>query len=175
MEEDLFDAKTRAKILGENLERIRKARGYSRKQLADAVGITENSFGTYERGTKLAPLDKIFKLAKFLDVSVVDLTGDNPNVEDKIIFKYRFQKAMDTARIAFMGERPKIDDNGRITVSPLILDQRYGLSPAHIVGYNAITFENAEEFVRVMEQAETYAVLKSFNEAFCKIVYKQQE
>lgn len=66
-----------AEILGANLRRICEEKGVSRKQLAEAVGVTEVSICGYETGRKLPPLDKIFVMADFLKVSVTSLTGDN--------------------------------------------------------------------------------------------------
>lgn len=69
--------KTRAAILGDNLKRIREQKGVTRKQLAGILGIVEDSIGSYETGKKLAPLDKIFKMADYLGVPITDLIGKN--------------------------------------------------------------------------------------------------
>ena len=168
------EEKTRAQIFGENLERIRKKKGYSRKQLADVVGITENSFSFYSRGDSLAPLDKIFKLAEFLNVSILDLTGENPNIRKKdILFDYRYKKAMDIAKMIFDFPPPVVDAKGYITV---FVPQKTEYSADETVTFKSeldpITFKSAKDFVKIMEQAETNALHQSFVDAFKKIVFK---
>ena len=163
------DGKSRAQILGENLERIRKAKGYSRKQFAEMFGAGVDLIGLYENGKRLPPLDKIFRLANLLDVSITDLTGDNPNAE----INKRYQKALDIAELIFIFE-PKIDEDGRITVySSTKTEYNTDGSVSHFHGYNAIAFKNKEDFINVMEQAERIALYKSFNEAFRDIVFEK--
>ena len=93
----------RMKILGDNLSTIRKAKGFSRQQLAAVVNVADNTIAAYETEKKLPPLDKIFELANFLEVSVVDLIGDNqytdriPNIDEiinKKTFEYRYNRAV---------------------------------------------------------------------------------
>lgn len=183
--------KTHAQILGENLERIRKEKGYTRKQLAEVVNVNEISFGAYERGKTLIPLDKIFALANFLQVSVGSLTGENnfadniPNV-DKIvadkIFEYRLKKAWKLTEFLepefnsggiFGHDTPDLDDNGRIVVySAEKIEYKDGKIS---VGGNTnkIAFETEKDFVKVMELAEQNALYRQTNlsTAFREIVF----
>ena len=156
--------KTRAQILGENLERIRKEKGYSRKQLADIIGITEIAFGTYERGIRLAPLDKIFELAKFLNVSIIDLTGENPNVEKNIIFDYRYKRAVDITSTDIFFPTTELE-NGNISVyipAKVIRNDDGALSffadESGAVGYT-VNFKDKKIFVDSVEKAEKSAIV----------------
>ena len=65
------------KFFAQNLEKLLKERGITRKELAGAVGITETSMNSYCQGRNLPPVDKILKMALMLDCSVVDLISDN--------------------------------------------------------------------------------------------------
>ncbi len=175
----MVDKKTIAQQLGENLKRIRTEKGVSRKDLAAAIGITEFSFGKYERGEILPPLDKIFVLSDFLKVSILDLTGNNGYTPleisaDKQIFEYRLQRALKMATKAFTPLIPtEVDENGYITVfSPSRLIYENGIRKAG--ASNAVKFQNAEDFVQVMERAESRALFENipFNQAFRNIVFK---
>ena len=178
-----IDKKSYAKILGENLERIRKARGYSRQQLADVMGITENNFGSYERGRKLPPLDRIIRLAKFLDVSIIDLTTDNPNATTGGVFQYRLKRAYRMASDfldSLLNYEPNFDKDGHIVIhSPVKMEVKYengNVTITHKTGYNSIAFQNEQDFIQVMEQAEWNALKKNinFNAAFREIIFNEK-
>lgn len=70
------------KVFGENLESLRKQKNLSRKELADAIGITETSLGAYAQGRRSPTLDKIWHLAVKLDCSIGELLGDVPIIPD---------------------------------------------------------------------------------------------
>lgn len=154
--------KTRAQILGENLKRIRQLKGYSRKDLADVIGITEIAFGTYERGIRLAPLDKIFELAEFLDVTIADLTGENPNVENKRFFEYRYKRAIQITSVDFLHPTTESDD-GKINLyipAKVVRDKDGTLTfcadESGLIG-DYVTFRDKQVFVEVIEHAELFA------------------
>ena len=77
--------------IGENLERIRKDKGKTRKELAEAINVSETTFGAYCVGRNLPPLDKIYTLAVMLDCSIIDLTGDNPRIKGREVYQYRWE------------------------------------------------------------------------------------
>lgn len=187
--------KSRAEILGENLARIRKEKGFSRKQLADVVGMTEIAFGLYERGGSTPSLEKIFMLADFLQVSVSSLTGENnfadsiPDVEkiiDEKIFEYRLQKAWQLTEYlepdfnagGFLGsDEPMHDENGRITLysaEKVIYENGCVSSVGNSI---RIAFENEKDFIKVMEQSERNALYKQIplSESFRDIVFGMSE
>lgn len=105
--------KTRAEIFGENLERILREKKMSRKELAIKLNVTIATVGAYINAVREPSLDKLFEIAKILDVSIVDLLGENPNVEDKL-FEYRLQRTIQIANKA--GVSVKID-NDKLEVS----------------------------------------------------------
>lgn len=182
----MADKKTRAQILGENLKRIRTEKNITRKQLAEKIGITEISFGKYERGESLAPLDKIFEIADFLQVSVASLTGENdfsnevPNIEKTVeerIFNYRLQHAYKMASLYLDFEANKVphfDDDGNIVIYSPKTKVYEGNG---VFGYkgelDAIKFKTEDDFVKVMEQAEELALQRGlfFNLAFRNVIF----
>ena len=72
---------------GRNLTALRKKAGYTRKQLADILNVTEMSVGTYERGIRTPSLEKILQLADLFKVSTDDLLRNKTaeNISDNLI------------------------------------------------------------------------------------------
>lgn len=59
----------------DNLCRLRKESGISRAEMAKILNITENAYGTYERGEREPRLEKLCKIADALETSVDALLG----------------------------------------------------------------------------------------------------
>lgn len=158
--------KTRAQILGENLKRIRKEKGYSRKDLAAVIGVNVDAIGKYETGQREPPLEKIVKLATFLEVSVANLIGDNPNVELDIIFDYRYKRAVDITSTNFFS--PTIElKNGKIQVNipaKVIRNDDGALSffadESGALVYT-VHFKDRKVFVDSVEKAEKSAIFNN--------------
>lgn len=158
------EGKTRAQIFGENLERLRKEKGYSRKQLAAVVGMTEIAFGAYARGERTPSIEKIFKLAETLNVAIADLLGGNPNIERDIIFEYRYNRAVDITSTDFFF--PTIElANGNIQVyipAQVVRNDDGALSfyadKSGSIGYT-VNFKDKKIFVDSIEKAEKSAIV----------------
>lgn len=65
----------------EHLKQIRKARGFTQKDVAAAIEITERNYQCYESGSKKPGFDSLIALADFYDVSLDYLVGrsDDPS------------------------------------------------------------------------------------------------
>lgn len=59
----------------ENIRNIRIDRGYTQKQIAEYLGISQNTYSQYEVGILNYPVDAIIKLAAFYSVSTDYLLG----------------------------------------------------------------------------------------------------
>lgn len=59
----------------ENLKRLRKEKGISRAEIAKTLNMTENAFGTYERGEREPPIEKLCRIADTLHVTTDELLG----------------------------------------------------------------------------------------------------
>ena len=57
----------------ENLAKFRKLAGYSRKEVAEKLGVTEIYFGDFERGKRLPDARKIYTLADLFGITPNDL------------------------------------------------------------------------------------------------------
>lgn len=179
---------SRAQILGENLKRIREGKGVTRKELAERLGVGVDTVGLYENGKRLAPLDKIFDMADFFQVSVMSLTGDNgynteyppPPDVNKIIFDYRFERAKKMTEYldgfsGIVGYEPlQINAAGNITVSTdekITYNSKSG-TVSYGGGGHSLTFRDKKIFVDFMERAEHRALYRQipFNQALIELV-----
>lgn len=59
----------------ENLKLLRKEKGISQQQLADIIGVTQQSINKYENHKIEPDIDTLIKLAVFFDTSVDYLVG----------------------------------------------------------------------------------------------------
>ena len=59
--------------LAVNLKQLRKQYGYTQGKVADALGITYQSYRAYKCGLTVPTLQNFIKLAKFYDVSYDEL------------------------------------------------------------------------------------------------------
>lgn len=59
----------------ENIRSIRIDSGYTQKQIADYLGISQNTYSQYEIGVLNYPVDVVVKLAQFYHVSTDYLLG----------------------------------------------------------------------------------------------------
>lgn len=175
----MTDKKTLAQIFAKNLKRIRLEKNISRKELAVAVGVSEMAVGFYENEKKLPTIENAFLIASALDVSITDLFGDTPNAENKKIFDYRLQRAIDTAKslrceISFLS-----DGKISVTLPPSISVENGNLLGRKVevnydISFAPITFDNSKVFVSVMEELEKSALfennffLNKFQDTFFK-------
>lgn len=59
----------------ENIRSLRIDSGYTQKQIAAYLGVSQNTYSQYEIGVLNYPVDALIKLADFYDVSVDYLLG----------------------------------------------------------------------------------------------------
>ena len=62
--------------LGNNLKRIRKERCRTRKQLAEAIGISISYYANIENGRKKPSVYTLYRIARYLQVSMDSLLND---------------------------------------------------------------------------------------------------
>lgn len=68
------------KIFSERLRELRNSQSVSQMQLANALGLTQNSIAMMERGYRGTTIDKLVMLAEYFHVSTDYLLGitDDP-------------------------------------------------------------------------------------------------
>ena len=62
--------------LGQRIRSIRKAKGLSQEELAEATGLHRTYIGGVERGERHISLMNLSRLAKALDLSMSELLAD---------------------------------------------------------------------------------------------------
>ena len=154
--------KDRKEILGENLAKIRQARGYSRKTLAELGGMTEVAYGAYERGIKSLPLEKIFLFADFLRVPVIDLIGESSETSGCEYLEYRLRRAIKLANLANFSVYQL--NNGTVELD--MYDKRELNADESGVVFTqwsrAIPIKSVGDFVQIIEKAQEYAIKENF-------------
>lgn len=65
-------------MFGEKLTQLRKQKGLSQNDLAEALGISRQAISKYENDLAEPDLDKIEQLRTILGISYADLLGDEP-------------------------------------------------------------------------------------------------
>ncbi|WDL96376.1 helix-turn-helix domain-containing protein [Alicyclobacillus sp. ALC3] len=59
---------------GAQLRSVRKGKGFTQQQVADHLGISVRAYQHYETGSRTPNIEKASKLARFLDVSLDELS-----------------------------------------------------------------------------------------------------
>ena len=60
------------KVIGDNLRRIRKARGWSQERLSDKAVLDQDYVGRVERGQVNVSIDTLARLGKALGVEIIE-------------------------------------------------------------------------------------------------------
>ena len=95
------------KSINTELKRIRKERGVTQRELADAIGVAPSTISGYELGTRIPDYTVLEKIAKRLNVSIFDFLDDSGASEliknyyeiEQMIHKIARLDAADRARI----------------------------------------------------------------------------
>ena len=65
-----FDNEERKKIVSDTLQELRKARGYSQKEVAAFLNMSQPTYSGYERGRSEPPIEVLVRLSYLYKVSV---------------------------------------------------------------------------------------------------------
>lgn len=68
-------------IIGEYIKELRKNKKLTQQQLADFVGISQNSIQRYETGKRIPPLDVLTKIAEALNITLDNILAKDKNSE----------------------------------------------------------------------------------------------
>ena len=71
----------------DKLKALRKEKQLTQKELAEQIGIKQNSYSDWETGKNEPNLENIVKLSKILDTSTDELLGRQVNFGDRILNK----------------------------------------------------------------------------------------
>ena len=69
------------KNIGENLTNIRKKKKITARAIKIATGISDNTITNIEKSKFVPRIDTLYRIAKFLEVDVMEFFRDNSNSE----------------------------------------------------------------------------------------------
>lgn len=73
-----------AKVLGEKIVQLRKAKGMTQKQLAEAVHVTDGAVSKWERGLNYPDLSILDSVARALDTNLIVLLSLEGSTNDQV-------------------------------------------------------------------------------------------
>lgn len=72
-----FTVEERKQFIAEAIEELRKAKGISQKEAAAAIGVTQATYSTYERGRTEPPVEILVRMSYLFDCPVDILVQRN--------------------------------------------------------------------------------------------------
>lgn len=92
---------------------LRESKKLTKKQVADAIGITERAYITYEYGQRDVSTDTLQKLANFYGVTTDYLLGRETNKQIDYIQQLADEKGLDSSQRGILAAFCYMDDAGR--------------------------------------------------------------
>lgn len=77
-----MDEKLFYKNLGQNLKHLRKAKGMTQEQFGGLFNLTKSAIVNYETGIRKIPIDVLYKIALFHNVTIDSLICKKPTLAD---------------------------------------------------------------------------------------------
>ena len=125
-----MDKEEAKRIFGENLRRIRQAKGITQDELAKALGyINRSSINKIESGRSDMPRSKIEQAARFLGVSPLDLFKNEPLESDAIL-----DTEVDQVLLSITKDFDKLNDTNRMKLSvyfQALMDSQEAIDDTH--------------------------------------------
>ena len=87
--------------LSDNLVHLRRKRKLTQKELADFIGVTKASVSKWENKQSLPDISLLPKLASFLDVTIDELLGYEPQLSREQIQKLYAELAFNYTMLPF--------------------------------------------------------------------------
>ena len=100
-----------------NLKYLREKKGISQLQLAQALGITQQSVNKYENQTTEPDIDMLINMADFFDTSIDFLLG-HTNIERK--YEVTYDTELNEEEIRVMEGYREVDKAGKEVLAALI-------------------------------------------------------
>lgn len=100
-------------MLKDTMKLLRESKKLTKKQVADAIGITERAYITYEYGQRDVSTDTLQKLANFYGVTTDYLLGRETNKQIDYIQQLADEKGLDSSQRGILAAFCYMDDAGR--------------------------------------------------------------
>lgn len=85
------------KIIGERLQKARKAKKLTQEQLAESLGISNGSISRIERGDLKVGLPRLYKICDKLDISASGILTGTPQIQQSIPLEAEFQNLLNNS------------------------------------------------------------------------------
>ena len=72
------------KTTGEIISSIRREKGFTQKELAEQLSVTDKAVSKWERDVALPDINTLPKLAKILDITIEELINAKPQKTNKL-------------------------------------------------------------------------------------------
>lgn len=137
-------------MIGENIKRLRTAKGLTQEQLSEAVGVTCAAVSKWERGDTFPDITMLFPLAHFFGVSLDELMGyDREKIEadiEALLAEYVRLSRTDAlkARELITGAMKKYPDDFRV-----MNEYMWEIAGNYADNDPAVLREHSEEFERI--------------------------
>lgn len=101
-------------VLASRIKALRKANSKTQADIAEMLGILRTTYGEYERGRILPPMDRINRIAEHFSVSVDYLIGNTNDPHEKPTAKIDVSESVlelldslqnDRSELTFYGEK----------------------------------------------------------------------
>ncbi|MBT2215881.1 helix-turn-helix domain-containing protein [Virgibacillus dakarensis] len=90
------------KFIGKRLNKFRKDKNLTQKELGDKIGVQNNTVSAYERGAASLDQDMLFKLSDILDVKVDDFFPEKQNTTDEFERALKMTDDLDLKDMEFL-------------------------------------------------------------------------
>ncbi len=90
---NLYTPQERKELIAMSIKTLRLSKNLSQKEIAEAIGVSTQSYTTYERGRNEAPAEVLLRIAMYFDVPL-DMLMQRDNVAKD---KYKLSKQLDGA------------------------------------------------------------------------------
>ena len=77
---------------GQLITELRKEKGLTQKQLADALNVTDKAVSKWERGLSFPDISMLEPIAQTLDISIMEILAGEKKSEDEIITREEAQQ-----------------------------------------------------------------------------------
>jgi transcriptional regulator with XRE-family HTH domain len=115
------DISPTAAAIGARLARLRKERGMTQMELAEALGVVQSAVSSYERGALRLHGELMLELMTVLDVSADELLGADGKPDKRTAERARNRRLM--ARLARAEALPRRDQDALMRTIDAFLDR----------------------------------------------------
>ena len=77
---------------GQLITELRKEKGLTQKQLADALNVTDKAVSKWERGLSFPDISMLEPIAQTLDISIMEILAGEKSAKDEIITREEAQQ-----------------------------------------------------------------------------------